>query len=90
MTCGHCVAGGDQELAALDGVSGVEVELVAGGTVHGDRRPATARRSTEATVAAAVDEAGLRAGLSPPGTSPERRGRSMTATATPASSRRSS
>ncbi len=32
MTCGHCVAAVKQELEALDGVSTVEVELVAGGT----------------------------------------------------------
>lgn len=32
MTCGHCVRAVTQEITALDGVSDVDVELVAGGT----------------------------------------------------------
>jgi copper chaperone CopZ len=32
MTCGHCVRAVTAEISALDGVSDVEVELVAGGT----------------------------------------------------------
>lgn len=32
MTCGHCVSSVTTELKALDGVTDVEVDLVAGGT----------------------------------------------------------
>lgn len=39
MTCSHCVRAVTEEISALDGVTGVEVDLVAGGvsrvTVHG-------------------------------------------------------
>lgn len=56
MTCGHCVNAVTEELTSLDGVSGVDVALVAGGvstvTVTSDG-PLDA-----ASVAAAVDEAG--------------------------------
>lgn len=31
MTCGHCVAAVTEELSAIAGVSGVDVDLVAGG-----------------------------------------------------------
>ncbi len=34
MTCAHCVAAVTEELSALDGVTDVSVDLVAGGTAH--------------------------------------------------------
>jgi copper chaperone CopZ len=56
MTCGHCVHTVTEELARLADVTGVSVDLVAGGeskvTVTSD-----APLATEA-VAAALDEAG--------------------------------
>lgn len=56
MTCGHCVHAVSEELSALDGVSGVDIDL----------RPGEASKVTvtsaaplaDAAVAAAVDEAG--------------------------------
>ena len=56
MTCDHCVAAVTEEVGALDGVTGVEVDLVAGGTST-VTVTSTAPLPTEA-VAAAVDEAG--------------------------------
>jgi copper chaperone CopZ len=57
MTCGHCVAAVTEELTALDGVTDVAVDLVAGGTSHvavtGDASPDAVR--------AAVAEAGYTA-----------------------------
>jgi copper chaperone len=56
MTCEHCVNAVTSELGALDGVSGVTVELVPDGislvTVTSDAPVA------EPTVAEALDEAG--------------------------------
>ncbi|MEI2766289.1 MAG: heavy-metal-associated domain-containing protein [Dermatophilaceae bacterium] len=56
MTCGHCAHAVTTELRALEGVSEVGVDLVAGGTstvsVQADRE------LTDAQVAAALDEAG--------------------------------
>jgi copper chaperone CopZ len=56
MTCGHCVAAVSEELSALPGVTGVNVDLVAGGvstvTVSGNTT------LTPEQVAAALDEAG--------------------------------
>ena len=56
MTCGHCVASVESELGSLPGVTGVSVDLVAGGTstvtVSSDQPLA------HDDVAAAVDEAG--------------------------------
>jgi copper chaperone len=56
MTCGHCVQAVISELKELDGVSDVDVDLVAGGTstvtVTGTGR------LEETRVAAALDEAG--------------------------------
>jgi copper ion binding protein len=53
MTCGHCVKAVTEEISALPGVSGVDVDLASGQvTVTADSDP-----SAEA-VAAAVDEAG--------------------------------
>jgi copper chaperone CopZ len=56
MTCGHCVKAVTEELSGLDGVTGVDVDLVAGGTsavtVHSEG-PVAAQ-----ALRAAVDEAG--------------------------------
>ena len=56
MTCSHCVASVTEELSQLDGVTSVDIDLVAGGvsrvTVDSDRA------LDEGDVAAAVDEAG--------------------------------
>ena len=56
MTCGHCAGAVTSELKALDGVSDVNVDLVAGGT-------STVTVTSEAPldevkVAEALDEAG--------------------------------
>jgi copper chaperone CopZ len=56
MTCEHCTRAVSEELTALDGVTGVSVDLVAGGT-------SAVTVSSEApvaehAVAAALDEAG--------------------------------
>jgi copper chaperone len=56
MTCGHCASAVTEELSALDGVSGVTVDLVAGGTSAVSVE--TSRELTPAEVAAALDEAG--------------------------------
>jgi copper chaperone CopZ len=56
MTCGHCVSAVTEELSKLDGVTAVDIDLVAGGTspVHvSSDAPLDA-----AAVRAAVDEAG--------------------------------
>ena len=54
MTCEHCVGAVRSEISAIGGVTGVDIELVAGGTstvtVIGD--------ATAEQIAAAVDEAG--------------------------------
>lgn len=54
MTCEHCVGAVRSEITAIDGVTGVEIDLVAGGssivTVEGD--------ATDEQIAAAIDEAG--------------------------------
>jgi copper chaperone len=56
MTCSHCVAAVSDELSALPGVTGVEVDLVAGGistvTISSDTA------LTRDQIAAALDEAG--------------------------------
>jgi copper chaperone CopZ len=56
MTCGHCVSAVKDELGQVPGVTGVDVDLVAGGT-------STVTLTSDApvddaAVAAAVDEAG--------------------------------
>ncbi len=56
LTCGHCVGHVSTELTALDGVTGVEVDLVAGGT--STVRVQADRELTDAEIAAALDEAG--------------------------------
>ena len=56
MTCGHCASAVTEELEALDGVTAVDVELVAGGT--STVRVDAARELTAAEVSDALDEAG--------------------------------
>jgi copper chaperone len=56
MTCGHCAHAVTSELKELDGVSDVDVDLVAGGP---STVTVTSSRPLEETqVAAALDEAG--------------------------------
>ena len=56
MTCGHCVGAVTSELKALDGVTDVAVELVAGGT--STVTVISEQPLAEAQVAEALDEAG--------------------------------
>jgi copper chaperone len=56
MTCGHCVSAVTEELTALDGVTSVSIDLVAGGT--SDVTVEGSAPLDTATVAEAVDEAG--------------------------------
>jgi copper chaperone CopZ len=56
MTCGHCASAVSEEISEIDGVTSVDVDLVAGGL-------STVRVTSDAplahdAVAAAVDEAG--------------------------------
>ena len=55
MTCGHCVNAVITELAAIDGVIDVNVDLDTGRTIVTSSDPLE-----RDTVAAAVDEAGYR------------------------------
>ncbi len=56
MTCAHCVAAVTDEITELDGVRGVDVALVEGGT---STVTVTSETPLDPTaVAAAVDEAG--------------------------------
>ena len=56
MTCGHCANAVTSELSALAGVTGVSVDLVAGGT--SSVTVSSTRTLTHDEVAAALDEAG--------------------------------
>jgi len=56
MTCGHCVSAVTQELQALPGVTEVDVDLNAGGVSQ--VRVVSNAPLDQASVAAAVDEAG--------------------------------
>ncbi len=56
MTCGHCAAAVTSELKALDGVTDVNVELVAGGT--STVTVTSSEPLDTAHVVAALDEAG--------------------------------
>ncbi|MCW2829580.1 MAG: hypothetical protein JWP31_272 [Aeromicrobium sp.] len=56
MTCGHCVAAVTDELTALDDVTSVTVDLVAGGT--STVTVESGAPLDPSAVAAAVDEAG--------------------------------
>lgn len=54
MTCEHCVGAVRSEITAIEGVTGVEIDLVAGGT----STVTVAGVATDQQIAAAVDEAG--------------------------------
>ena len=56
MTCEHCVAAVAEELTGLDGVTAVDIHLVAGGT--STVTVTSAAPLERALVAEAVDEAG--------------------------------
>jgi copper chaperone len=56
MTCGHCVSAVTQELGAIDGVTGVDITLVAGGT--STITVTSTHQLDDDAVGAAVDEAG--------------------------------
>jgi copper chaperone CopZ len=56
MTCDHCVHAVSEELGALDGVTGVAVQLDAGGT--STVLVSSAAPLTDEAIAAALDEAG--------------------------------
>ncbi|WP_344137122.1 heavy metal-associated domain-containing protein [Pedococcus bigeumensis] len=56
LTCGHCASAVTEELSALEGVTAVTVDLVAGGT--SSVTVETARELSPAEVTAALDEAG--------------------------------
>jgi copper chaperone len=53
MTCGHCVASVTEEVSAIEGVTGVQVDLATGEVTVSSAAPLA-----EADVRAAVDEAG--------------------------------
>ncbi|GAA4030426.1 heavy-metal-associated domain-containing protein [Allokutzneria multivorans] len=53
MTCGHCVASVTEEVGAIDGVTGVAVDLPTGAVTVTSAEPVSAD-----AVRAAVDEAG--------------------------------
>jgi copper chaperone len=56
MSCGHCVSAVTEEISSREGVTGVEVDLVAGGT---SRVSVSSTRELPApAVAGAVEEAG--------------------------------
>jgi copper chaperone CopZ len=63
MTCSHCVRSVQEEIAAIDGVENVSVDLNAGGTsrvtIH------SAAPIDSARVRAAVEEAGYALATSP-------------------------
>ena len=56
MTCGHCVSAVTSELKTLDGVSDVDVDLVAGG--NSTVTVTSSQPLADSQVAAALDEAG--------------------------------
>jgi len=56
MTCGHCVAAVTEEVMKLDGVTGVEINLVEGG--ESQVAVTSGAPLTEESIRAAVDEAG--------------------------------
>ena len=55
MTCGHCVGAVTQEISALPGVEGVDVDLATGRVIV-----SSVREMSHEAIAAAVDEAGYR------------------------------
>jgi copper chaperone len=56
MTCGHCVTAVTEEVSALTGVTGVEIDLVAGGLSR--LRVSADEPVAQDAVGAAVEEAG--------------------------------
>jgi copper chaperone len=58
MTCSHCVSSVTEEIGALPGVTGVRVDLVAGG--NSDVHVVSDSELDPSAVAEAVDEAGYR------------------------------
>jgi copper chaperone CopZ len=56
MTCGHCVSAVTSEVEQIAGVTGVTVDLVAGGT--SSVTVASEQPVAESDVAVALDEAG--------------------------------
>jgi copper chaperone len=56
MTCDHCISAVTEELSAIDGVEGVEVDLNAGGVSRVD--VTSTRPLAAADVEAAIAEAG--------------------------------
>ena len=56
LTCTHCAGAVTEEVSALDGVSAVEVDLVAGGT--STLRVQSTAPVADEQIAAALDEAG--------------------------------
>lgn len=56
MTCDHCASAVTEELKALDGVTDVTVDLVAGGS--STVQVTSARPLDQSEVVAALDEAG--------------------------------
>lgn len=61
MTCGHCVSSVTEELASIDGVEGVDVDLNAGGLSR------VAIRSSAPVDRSAIDAAVRAAGYTPAG-----------------------
>ena len=61
MTCSHCVSSVTKELSQLDGVTNVDIDLVAGGISR--VRVGSDRALDRDEVAAAVDEAGYELAL---------------------------
>jgi copper chaperone len=55
MTCGHCVASVTEEISAIEGVTGVAVDLPTGAVTVTSNRPVVG-----ADVRVAVEEAGYR------------------------------
>lgn len=61
MTCAHCVASVTEEVSAVPGVAGVDVQLVVGGSSVVTVRPADPGSPVaDDAVEAAVEEAGYR------------------------------
>jgi copper chaperone len=58
MTCGHCVSAVTEEIGKLEGVTGVEVDLLAGGESGGT--VSSTIGLSAAAVADAVQEAGYK------------------------------
>ena len=59
MTCGHCVNAVTEEVSAVPGVTGVDVDLASGGLTVTSDAPVD-----EAVVRAAVEEAGYQVACS--------------------------